>query len=374
MRKLHVLLLVGSLLLGNTIFAQYDNMFGVTLERYTTTRPVPARQIIDGMVGVYGDFSRISSGYHVYSDSVNPFDTDAPIYGHEGIYIERGGVSKLRVEYRTPPAIEGPDENDTFPLYVYNLGQTSVYYQFEILANVDPAYLQIGKIIDNYPYPSVVPTEVALPLNGSVDLGTGPKYGSLFYPFEVNPADPDGTLSKNPRRFSVVTSKNATYSRFAFTHFGGVRDAGGIHLDWDAIGESMVATYEVQHLDRGQFVTLGFATPLSHSITGSVGIEAQTLRIKATLKNSTVVYSDTLKLPAVLAEKPFSILPNITTGSSSDRDLYGPSELVIFNTNGTPVLKKPIVGQTGERVNLPNLSRGLYIVKVGKMVQKLVIE
>lgn len=369
---------MSSLFLSDRIFAQYDNMFGVTLERYTASRPVPGTYIIDGMVVAYGDFSRMSSGYHVYTDSVNPWDTHAPQYGHEGVYIERGG-SKLRVEYRTPPSIEGLQENDTFPLYTYSLGQTSTKYQFEVLSNIDPGYVQIAKIIDLYPYPSVVPLETTIALTGAVDLGTGPKYGHLFYSFDVNASDPAGTLSKDPRRFLVVVSKNATYSRFAFTHFGGVRDAGGIHLDWDVIGEPMVSSYEVQRLDRGEFVTLGFANPMTHTVTGSVGIEAQTMRIKATLQNGTVVYSDTITLAALLSTKKFNVVPNITTSNSMvtlqfDRDSYGPADLVIISTNGTPVLKKRIAGKTGEQITLPTLSRGLYIVKIGKMIQKLIIQ
>lgn len=405
MRKLHLSLLIAALFsFGKASFGQFYS-FGKFLAVSVSN---DVDHPVDGCLIQFGDknYVRWDTGglnNHIIDINGNPIvdpmyrptreftDTinggDAAKFGnsHESFSVLRRGVWYL-------PSLIGPDviindhemslgiekcsfigtekryglffNNDTFPIKALKLGSKQLTYKMYFFTNL-PGYsikledsLGPGMVISNL--------DTALP--------------PQFYQFTVDGNDAAGMGTKNPNRFNLIMSNNASFTpRFAFTHVGGVRDAGGIHLDWDAIGESMVASYEVQHLEHGDFVTLGFAAPLTHTITGSVGIEAQTLRIKATLSNGTVVYSDTLKLPAVLAKKPFSILPNITTGSSSvvlqfDRDLYGPSELVIFNTNGTPVLKKPIVGQTGERVNLPNLSQGLYIVKVGKMVQKLVIQ
>lgn len=380
MKKIHtLLLLISGLLSSGLVTAQYDNMFGVTLERYTTARPVPRTDIIDGMVVAYGDLSRISSGYHVYTDSVNPWDTDAPGYGHEGVYIERGG-SKLRVEYRTPPSFEEPDENDTFPLYTYNLGQTGTHYQFEILANVDPGYVQIAKIIDLHPYPSMVPTETTIPLTGLVDLGTGPKYGSLFYSFDVNSADTAGTLSKDPHRFLVVVSKNATYSRFAFNHLSGTRDPRGIHLNWDAIGEAMVTSYEIQSFERNEFTTVGIVNKGTQTYAyPEYTIGSKTIRIKANLPFGKFEYSDTVELEAVLSVRPFTVLPNPAQSGTEitlqfNKQSLGKTEIAVFSLSGQPMFRKNITATTGTKVILPHLSPGIYVVKVGQQVQKLVIQ
>lgn len=320
-----------------------------------------------------------------FTDTINGGDAAKFGNSHESFSVLRRGVWYL-------PSLIGPDviindhemslgiekcsfigtekryglffNNDTFPIKALKLGSKQLTYKMYFFTNL-PGYsikledsLGPGMVISNL--------DTALP--------------PQFYQFTVDGNDAAGMGTKNPNRFNLIMSNNASFTpRFAFTHVGGVRDAGGIHLDWDVIGEPMVSSYEVQRLDRGEFVTLGFANPMTHTVTGSVGIEAQTMRIKATLQNGTVVYSDTITLAALLSTKKFNVVPNITTSNSMvtlqfDRDSYGPADLVIISTNGTPVLKKRIAGKTGERITLPTLSRGLYIVKIGKMVQKLIIQ
>lgn len=354
--------------------------YGSKYYRYWDTLRLNNRHI-----NIYGD-TVLNAGYQPeqkFTDTVNSGDSWK--FGHAGelMMIEKYGpvsfgqdqTALLAVHATSYPGQEARfgviQKNDTGLIKLLKLGynsrgnlHTDYYMKFSVNLDLDSLGYANGEVKLEDSVGSVV---VAIPV-----LDTS---YTFMYHFTVISTDAENTGTKNPNRFKFVFTKNLPF-RFAQVH--GVRTPRTINIDWLPQNDDYVRSYDIQSFEEGSFVTIGSVDKNTHTYTyNDAPIAEQQIRIKANLSNGKVVY-DTTHIDAKLSQA-FAVLPNLTHAGSVitlqfDRLSYGQGDLVIVNIKGQPVLHKSITIQTGERITLPNLSPGLYFVKVGTMLQKLIVQ
>jgi len=73
---------------------------------------------------------------------------------------------------------------------------------------------------------------------------------------------------------------------------------------------------------------------------------------------------------------PFSIFPNPASRQihlNFPDTIAEPGEVVIYNAVGRIVFRKFFILRSGMEVDLPELTSGMYFVKVGKQVEKVIL-
>lgn len=336
------------------VSAQDDSTVRAILHVGTTT-PTGTNGVIGGVLGMYGT---TVPGFS-FSDAVDNGDVPDGYAPMSLCAIERGG-QRLVMERRR--LLNGSTNTlNTFDLQTY---------QTDFLAGIPtksftiictkvgvPVYV---KIIDLYEPDSA---EAFFP------TGTG----TFMFTFATDASDAPNTASRDPHRFRIVISTNASYSRVGFIQATGTTVPGGIKFNWNTMYVDDVASYEVQRLVARKFVPV-LETGLEQKALLPLVVEREEkFRIKAKIKGGGVVYSDTITVdqaaPQVQPQPSgFGVYPTLITNNRTtlhfDGDLGRVSVTVTSCSNGQIVQTDMLNAIGSQPFDFKKLLPGYYVITV----------
>jgi DNA-binding beta-propeller fold protein YncE len=194
------------------------------------------------------------------------------------------------------------------------------------------------------------------------------------------------TPTSQPGNNGIAFGVNSAVLATELLHFTAQKQAQGVHLNWQVASEKEAVQFDIERAVNGQnFVKIGHQkavnklreyTYLDENPVAGVSY----YRLKINDLDEKFIYSKTLSVASNGKNTPLSISPNPAQNSINlmlEAAMAKVENMTLTDVLGQVVFRKKLnleQGNTTQTVDLPVLAKGLYFVKIGEAVQRLIIQ
>jgi len=337
----------------------------------------------------------ILGNYNLTATAVKNASTDA--------YIQTNGCGKLIINVATGKSVLFPVGNSSYnPVTVANSTGTNDCFSARVLDEMftngtTGGIVSLSRVTRSWDITKSNPNtgsgvSMTFFWDATNDVIGSPVYMSLFrFDSTAGWAQQTGTTSTSTNKLTYSNYKgdmtlfgianSAGSLPLTWLSFSGVMNQQTATLNWNTVNEQNTKDFLVQHSINGvQWNTIGELDATGNStksdysfVHRSPGSGTNYYRLIQRDEDGRSSYSKTIQLVLPKTNYTFKVFPNPVVNGQVFIQTTEPTDLIIYNSIGVPVMKTRVQSGT-QPVFLSSVPKGLYVVQAGLNNATIVVQ